>query len=128
MRNTQEIIENQRLAEAMILTNDGGCGILELTDAGTCSVVWNRDEYGWEHVSISPTNAEKIPTWNDMCQLKDIFFAGDEEALQLHPKRGKYVNLKDNCLHLWKPRGIDIMQTLDACIAVFQILRKSGTE
>lgn len=112
MKTCDQIIKSDRLFN---ISNTGflKCGFIKLTDAGTCTVVWNDNEEGWEHVSLSPKKKSKIPTWNDMCQLKDIFFNDDEEVLQLHPKKRNYVNLKDNCLHLWKPKGIDIMETLE---------------
>ncbi len=27
----------------------------------------------------------------------------EEEAYQIMPKHSKYVNLKENCLHIWRP-------------------------
>ena len=38
-----------------------------------------------------------------MCVLKDVFWGGEEEVYQIHPKKSEYVNAIDNCLHLWKP-------------------------
>lgn len=51
------------------------------------SVIWSH--YGnngeWEHVSISPYKQKIKPSWDDMCYIKDIFFA--EEVIQIHPKK-----------------------------------------
>lgn len=58
---------------------------------------------GWEHVSISPANSHKIPSWNVMCILKDMFFNEEEVVMQLHPKKSEYINNMNTCLHLWKP-------------------------
>lgn len=115
MRANKEIMKNERLfgVHRLGILNHG---FIKLTDAGTCSIVWCEDENGWEHVSISPKKQFKIPTWNDMCQVKEIFFNDDEEVLQLHPKKSQYVNIQENCLHLWKPKGLDIMDVLDAAI------------
>ena len=112
MKTYEEIKNNKRIFS---ISNLGGLNTayVKLTDSGTCSVVWSNKENRWEHVSVSPKVQYKIPTWNDMCQLKDIFFNDDEEVLQLHPAKNNYVNIKDNCLHLWKPIGIDIMGTLE---------------
>ena len=63
---------------------------------------------GWEHVSISPKNSHKIPSWSVMCELKDLFFEDEEVVMQLHPKKSEYVNNKENCLHLWRPIGVEI--------------------
>ncbi len=55
----------------------------------------------WEHVSVSCASC--IPTWEIMCQIKEIFFKDDEVAMQLHPKKEDYINNHPNCLHLWRP-------------------------
>ena len=40
-----------------------------------------------EHVSVSPKKKFRVPTWDDMCVLKDVFFEDEEEASQIHRKR-----------------------------------------
>lgn len=77
-------------------------GFVHLPDCGTCSVVWGYNEAGYEHVSISPRHKNRMPSWDDMAKLKDVFFGPDEEVYQIMPKRKEYVNLQENCLHLWK--------------------------
>jgi len=64
------------------------------------SVIASTGE-GWEHVSVSKKNG-KTPTWEEMCFLKDLFFRKDETVIQYHPKKENYVNIKKNCLHLWR--------------------------
>lgn len=54
-----------------------------------------------------------IPTWNDMCELKDMFFGEEEEVYQIHTKKYEYVNIQSNCLHLWKPIGHEINELVD---------------
>ena len=112
MKIHEEIIKNERIFNVQNM-GIAKAAFVKLTDAGTCSVIWCEDENGWEHISISPKKKFKLPTWNDMCQVKDIFFNDNEEVLQLHPKKSEYVNVRENCLHLWKPKGIDIMDTLE---------------
>ena len=63
------------------------------------TVIWSYNEDGYEHVSISCLNPNIIPTWEQMCELKDIFFYQEEMAVQIHPKASEYVN---NVLHLWR--------------------------
>ena len=82
--------------------------MVKLPDCKTCSVIWSDNEAGWEHVSISPMHKFSIPSWEDMCVLKDIFFNNEEEAYQIHPKKSEYVNLSQNCLHLWKLKGHEL--------------------
>lgn len=57
---------------------------------------------GWEHVSVHRTNG-KMPTWEEMCGIKDIFFEDEETVVQYHPKKSEYVNIHKSCLHLWRP-------------------------
>lgn len=80
----------------------GIAGVINLPDSGRASVIasWGG---GWEHVSVSPKKDYNIPTWVDMCFLKDLFFKDDEVVIQIHPKKEDYVNIKNNCLHLWRP-------------------------
>lgn len=58
---------------------------------------------GWGHVSVTLTNNSRIPKWEEMCFIKDIFFDPEELCIQFHPKKSQYVNLHDKCLHIWQP-------------------------
>jgi len=62
----------------------------------------------WEHVSVSLKNQKRTPTWEEMCNVKNMFFEEDEVVVQFHPGKDEYVNIHEFCLHLWKPRFIDI--------------------
>lgn len=57
---------------------------------------------GWEHVSVSPEKMRTVPSWDDMCMIKDIFFKDDEAVIQIHPPKAEYINNVPNCLHLWR--------------------------
>ena len=57
----------------------------------------------WEHISVTPRNQKRCPTWEEMAEIKDMFFDSEEEAIQFHPKRSKYVNNHEYCLHIWRP-------------------------
>lgn len=63
---------------------------------------------GWDHVSIDPINQGHAPTWDVMCVLKDICFNDDETVIEYHPAKENYVNIAENCLHLWKPQNTAI--------------------
>ena len=89
----------------------GGIGKINMP-AWTGSVIWGADEDGWEHVSVAPFN-RIIPSWEDMCRIKDIFFEDEEAAIQMHPPKSQYVNLKDNCLHLWRPKSGELLKELE---------------
>lgn len=108
MKDYAEIVKDGRIT-AVVNMGFAYRGILRLPGCGICSVVWGENEGGYEHVSVSP-KSKKLPTWNDMCTLKDIFFYEEEEAYQIHPKKSEYVNLSTNCLHLWKPKGRELRE------------------
>ena len=60
---------------------------------------------GWDHVSVTIANdGDETPTWNEMCFVKDLFFAPEEPAFQYHPPHSTYVNISKGCLHLWRPQ------------------------
>lgn len=61
---------------------------------------------GWEHVSVS--RRDRCPTWEEMCQVKALFWGDDDCVVQYHPPRSQYVNNHQNCLHMWRPVGIDM--------------------
>lgn len=111
MREHKEIIASGKLWNVEKI-NGCNSALIKLPDCGTCSVIWGDNEGGWEHVSVSPRHKFKIPTWDDMCVIKDTFWNNDEEVYQIHPKKSEYVNLRSNCLHLWKPCGTDLGELL----------------
>lgn len=109
MKKLEEILKNERIwdYDPHLLLHTA---LIKLPDCGTCSVVFGFDEDGMEHVSVSPVKKFRIPSWYDMCILKDVFFEDEEEAYQIHPKKSEYVNLTENCLHLWKPCGHELRE------------------
>ena len=60
----------------------------------------------WEHVSVS--YADRIPCWETMCQIKDLFWSPEDCVVQYHPPHSEYVNCHPNVLHLWRPLGADL--------------------
>ena len=61
---------------------------------------------GWEHVSVS--RHDRCPTWDEMCQVKALFWSDDDCVIQYHPPASDYVNNHPNCLHLWRPIGVEL--------------------
>jgi hypothetical protein len=57
---------------------------------------------GWNHASVSPYAKRIIPSWSDMCALKEMIWNDDETVIQIHPPKDQYVNNVPNCLHLWE--------------------------
>lgn len=79
---------------------DGGRGYFISGSCKGMTVIWSYG-VGWEHVSMD--GKKRMPTWEEMCQLKDMFFDGDECCVQYHPPKNEYVNNIPYCLHIWKP-------------------------
>lgn len=106
--DTQVQILNQ------VKTIDGGMagieGYLNLRDSKkTMAFVATIDDGKWEHVSVSYNDEnKKLPSWTEMCAVKDVFWEPEEEVHQIHPKHSQYVHgygRKENILHLWRPVG-----------------------
>ncbi len=67
------------------------------------------DGEGWDHASVSIANKPKhIPTWDEMCFVKGLFWGSDECVIQYHPPGVIYKNFHPGTLHLWKPAGREI--------------------
>lgn len=95
-----ENLQNRNDFEIIRTGFDGGMGIFTKGQLKDMTVIWSFGG-GWEHVSID--GKRRMPTWNEMCQLKDMFFNDDEYCVQYHPPKSEYVNMIDYCLHIWKP-------------------------
>lgn len=59
--------------------------------------------FGWEHVSVS--RKDRCPLWDEMCQIKDLFWEPEDCVVQFHPPASEYVNNHPRCLHLWRQIG-----------------------
>lgn len=102
MKSMEEIRREPRLA-IIQQGADGGIGMVYLNGTKKpASVVFSWGG-GWEHVSVS--YPKRIPTWEEMCKVKDIFWHEEECAVQYHPPRSEYVNIHQYCLHLWRKGG-----------------------
>lgn len=86
---------------------DSGNGAFKVYVGGKSFFVIASNGGGWEHVSISPCSKSRktCPTWEEMCEIKDMFFEPEECAIEYHPPKSNYVNNHPLCLHLWKPTG-----------------------
>jgi hypothetical protein len=72
-------------------------------------------DMGWDHVSVSLPGQNRCPRWDEMCFIKELFFADDEWVTQYHPAKKDYVNIHPYTLHLWRPQN-EIMPTPPAAL------------
>ena len=79
---------------------DGGMGEFTKGNLKGMTVIWSYAG-GWEHVSIDGKN--RLPTWDEMCLIKGMFWDDNECCVQYHPPKSEYVNNLRYCLHIWKP-------------------------
>lgn len=99
-------IDEIRRALKYVMPVAGKTYATEVTAAGMKGSVVFGWEGKWEHVSFSPYS-KKTPSWDAMCELKDLFWNDDECVIQMHPKKSEYVNIKQNCLHLWRMKELE---------------------
>ncbi len=83
-------------------------GILQLHTGKRNNFTWIMStDGGWEHISVSIAGSNtKMPSWEEMCEVKSIFWDSEEEVHQIHPKESEYVHsvrTKKNVMHLWRP-------------------------
>lgn len=53
----------------------------------------------WLHVSVS--RPSRLPSWEDLREVKDTFIGRDRKAIQVLPPASEYVNIHPHVLHLW---------------------------
>lgn len=75
---------------------------------------------GWEHVSVSladrggPTGS-RLPTWQEMCAVKELFWMPEDCVVQYHPPASQYVDMHD-VLHLWRHPSLAIPMPPSRCV------------
>lgn len=98
------ITENHQLASNSRYGNNGAFLIKYETYEVYCIA---SDGGGWEHVSVSYSTT-KIPSWNMMCFIKNMFWDEEDCVIQFHPPKSEYVNCHPTVLHLWRKVGTNI--------------------
>lgn len=63
------------------------------------SVMNESDNNDWLHVSLS--HKDRLPTYEEMKQVKALFVGRDRQAIQVFPPESNHVNVHPYCLHLW---------------------------
>jgi hypothetical protein len=83
----------------------GPNGAFKLKRCGRTYYMVASTGLGWEHVSVS--SETRIPNWEFMCFVKDLFWDPEDCVIQYHPPKSLYVNNHKNCLHLWRKIDFD---------------------
>ncbi len=78
---------------------DGASYLSQTGLAVIVSAAVEQDGRRWLHVSLS--RRSRLPSWDDLKNVKDVFVGRDRTALQVLPPQARYVNIHPHCLHLW---------------------------
>ncbi len=57
------------------------------------------DQRRWLHVSVATPS--KLPTWEQLKFVKEVFIGRNKQAIQVLPSEARYVNQHPYCLHLF---------------------------
>lgn len=97
MKNLLELkrfqIKGSRVNQIYPLTEHSGAFRVYI-GGRSFDVIASVDEGGgeaWEHVSVCRPHSDKLPTWEEMCAIKDMFFEPEEECVQFHNHRPKLL-------------------------------------
>ena len=99
-------IREGELASTAADGNNGAFAMGIKRPSGLCvAFVIASDGEGWEHASLTIRQGKKLrmPTWDDMCAIKDLFWDADDCVVQFHPPESAYISNHPTCLHLWRP-------------------------
>ena len=103
--------EENRLIDHPILKSDSSFGnngafYIQSPEPGWMLACIVSDDLGWEHVSVHAfrfaNKQQRVPSWREMCYIKDIFWDGEDTVVQYHPRKSEYVNNHYYTLHLWR--------------------------
>lgn len=105
MRDVNEILNDRRVRKIYKNVDNGKVMKIKMevhsTKGSDKALVCISKVLGWEHLSVSFKN--KIPSWEVMNEMKEMFFKDDEDAFQYHPKKDDYINNNEYTLHIWRP-------------------------
>ncbi len=66
-----------------------------------------KDGHRWLHVSAANMAQERMPTYQELCEVKDLFIGRQAKAVQVFPPEAEKVNINPYCLHLWHNADVD---------------------
>ena len=54
------------------------------------------------------SRSDRCPTWEEMSMVKSMFWHIEDRVVQFHPPESEHINNHTNCLHLWRPVGVEM--------------------
>lgn len=81
-------------------------GAFEIPLRGRRFLVYASNGGLWDHVSVSLP--DRCPTWEEMKEIKALFFKKNECAIEFHPPAAANISVHDYCLHLWRPQQVEL--------------------
>lgn len=92
-----------------------GADCVIIADDGRDWTVEGMPGKPWEHVSVSMP--DRCPIWEEMDEIKDMFWRPDEVVLQFHVAKQDHINHHPHCLHLWRQVGVEVPMPPPICVA-----------
>jgi len=68
------------------------------------------DGHEWLHVSCA--RPDRLPDYDDLCEVKKLFIGEDRLAMQLFVPKSQHVNIYDTALHLWSCLDAEVVPDL----------------
>lgn len=104
----QDLPKNWRLHQE---AQDGACFVRWDNLVVIVSEAQELDGQVWRHVSAS--RQTRVPTYDELCEVKRLFIGLDRTAYQVFPDKGRHVNIHPHCLHLWSCASGDVLPQFD---------------
>lgn len=113
MKNLRQYNQYRVKLWGMYGDNSNGKFIIPRKNKSGYYQVIASDGLDWDHVSISLLDSQKNPIerclrWEEMCEIKEMFFLNTETVVQIHPKKEDYINDHPYVLHLWRPNNMSM--------------------
>jgi hypothetical protein len=97
-------LNQYRIRTGLVASDDslGRTGAFKFGDLIALSFFPDKE---WEHVVVS--RADRCPTWEEMCFIKDLFWEPEALVWQYHPPKSQNTSMHPYALHLWRKPGFD---------------------
>lgn len=92
------VVEEKSLDGARCIDPVGGLIVI-------VSGAFELDGKRWLHVSCS--RRDRLPSWEDLREVKDRYIGKEKLAVQVLPPQSRYINIHPYVLHLWHCVDVD---------------------